>query len=520
MSIRPTSKFSTSSSHHYSVTPTLSSSNNISSTTFQRTANGNEINQTRSPLVKRLTPSPPRIPPPKPPPVTSNNNNVSSFSSSPTITNKESSGGIIKKGASLFMRPATVYAISSSSSSPSNNNNDHNTSPVKIPSSPTPPQVIHQVVVQQQQQQQQPKTRTSYSLKDFDLGITLGTGSFGRVKFAKYRNPMNNEESSQRVAIKMLKKKEVIRLNQVEHIVNEKTILFMLSSSNSNNTTTTNNNNKLQSPHPFVVKMFGTFMDDSYLYMILEFVRGGEFFTHLRNRGHLKNQEAQFYAASVASVFSYLHSFDIVYRDLKPENLLLDHQGYIKVTDFGFAKHIPDNKTFTLCGTPEYLAPEILLNQGHGKGVDWWALGVLVYEMLSGGAPFVHEDTMEVYQLIVRAQVIYPSYFDPDARSFLRRLLQPDVSKRYGCLVDGARDVLHHRWLNGIDYEALLKRIRPPLPPILPETKDIDDTSNFEFYSEDDQQQQPNSTCSSSNKDGEVNKNNTVNFDGFPGVVL
>ena len=117
--------------------------------------------------------------------------------------------------------------------------------------------------------------------------------------------------------------------------------------------------------------------------MILEYVNGGEFFTHLRARGSLDDQGARFYCASVASIFTYLHERDIVYRDLKPENMLLDHDGYLKLTDFGFAKRIVD-KTYTLCGTPEYISPEVLLNQGHGKGSDWWALGVLTYEMLAG----------------------------------------------------------------------------------------------------------------------------------------
>ena len=205
-------------------------------------------------------------------------------------------------------------------------------------------------------------------------------------------------------------------------------------------------------------------------------------------RGHFKNHEAIFYTASVGSVFAFLHDQDIAYRDLKPENLLLDHLGYIKVVDFGFAKHLPDNRTYTLCGTPEYIAPEVLLNQGHGKGVDWWALGILTYEMLSGAAPFTDDDPMVIYQNIVRGQVQYPGYFHPDARSFLRRLLQVNVQKRYGCLANGARDVLTHRWFDDFDFQKLMsKQLKPPL---IPPVQGVDDLCCFEEYPETPEDQE------------------------------
>jgi len=198
-------------------------------------------------------------------------------------------------------------------------------------------------------------------LSDYDILTTLGTGSFGRVRLAK------EKKSGEYVAIKMLKKAEILRLKQVDHIISENTILSNIK-------------------HPFLIKMLGFAQDERFLYIVLEFVQGGELFTYLRNLGKLENNEAVFFAAQVVSMFEYLHSKNIVYRDLKPENLLIAADGYLKLTDFGFAKYI-EGRTYTLCGTPEYLAPEILLNKGHGKPVDWWCLGILTYEMLAGMIP-------------------------------------------------------------------------------------------------------------------------------------
>lgn len=164
--------------------------------------------------------------------------------------------------------------------------------------------------------------------------------------------------------MKMLKKAEVVRLKQVEHINSEKEILAQIN-------------------HPFLVNLYCTFQDDRNLYMLLEYVVGGELFSHLRRAGKFSNETTMIYAGEIVLALEYLHSLDIIYRDLKPENLLLDEEGHIRITDFGFAKKVED-RTWTLCGTPEYLAPEIIQSKGHGKAVDWWALGILIYEMLAG----------------------------------------------------------------------------------------------------------------------------------------
>jgi len=312
----------------------------------------------------------------------------------------------------------------------------------------------------------------SLSLESFKLGVTLGTGSFGRVRFAEYK-----DDPSRVCAIKMLKKTEVVRLQQVEHMLAEKAILEAIS----------RGTDGLQQ-HPFIVNLFATFQDTRYLYMVLEYVNGGEFFTHLRRQGRLENNPARFYSASVVTIFAHLHKEDIIYRDLKPENLLLDHQGYLKITDFGFAKKVLF-KTYTLCGTPEYIAPEVLLNKGHGKGVDWWTLGILVFEMLNGHPPFLDEDPMGIYQQILGGKITFPRFFERNAKGLIKKLLVADLTKRYGCLKKGARDIMDHKWFNGFKFEDLLaKKVEPPIKP---QVSGPSDTSNFDPYPDSVNEAQP-----------------------------
>ena len=217
--------------------------------------------------------------------------------------------------------------------------------------------------------------------------------------------------------------------------------------------------------------------------MVLEYVVGGEFFTHLRNAQRLDNSNARFYAAQVTLIFEYLHSQDFIYRDLKPENLLLDKTGYMKITDFGFAKRVAF-KTYTLCGTPEYIAPEVLLNKGHGKGVDWWTLGILTYEMLVGQPPFVDDDPMGIYQQILAGKVNFPRFIDRNAKSLIKKLLVADLTKRFGCLKNGAEDIKKHKWYRGLNWAALYnKQLEIPHEGVeVPEAKTVIDIENFEKY--------------------------------------
>merc|ERR1712072_1117381 len=290
------------------------------------------------------------------------------------------------------------------------------------------------------------------TIKDFTLGKTLGTGSFGRVRFCTFTS------SQEHFAMKQLKKSEIIRLKQVDHMMSEKAILKSMN-------------------HPFIVNMYGSFHDPRYLYLVLEYIVGGEFFTHLRRAGRFDNDTSRFYSSQIVSIFEYMHGKNIIYRDLKPENILLTASGYLKLTDFGFAKII-DYRTYTLCGTPEYIAPEVLLNKGHGKPVDWWTLGILIYEMVVGQPPFCDEEPMGIYQKILAGKIYFPKYFEKNAKALVKKILVADLGKRYGNLKDGANDILQSKWLSTINL-SMLEQYQIPAP-FKPPCKDDKDFSNFE----------------------------------------
>uniref|UniRef100_A0A8D2DVR6 cAMP-dependent protein kinase n=1 Tax=Sciurus vulgaris TaxID=55149 RepID=A0A8D2DVR6_SCIVU len=262
-------------------------------------------------------------------------------------------------------------------------------------------------------------------LEDFERKKTLGTGSFGRVMLVKHK------ATEQYYAMKILDKQK----------------------------------------------------DNSNLYMVMEYVPGGEMFSHLRRIGRFSEPHARFYAAQIVLTFEYLHSLDLIYRDLKPENLLIDHQGYIQVTDFGFAKRVK-GRTWTLCGTPEYLAPEIILSKGYNKAVDWWALGVLIYEMAAGYPPFFADQPIQIYEKIVSGKVRFPSHFSSDLKDLLRNLLQVDLTKRFGNLKNGVSDIKTHKWFATTDWIAIYQR--KVEAPFIPKFRGSGDTSNFDDYEEED----------------------------------
>jgi serine/threonine protein kinase len=297
----------------------------------------------------------------------------------------------------------------------------------------------------------------SVQLGDFELKLTLGTGTFGRVMLAQHRS------SHHYVAIKILKKEKVVRLKQMEHVTYEKTLLERIQS-------------------VFIVNYVAAFKDCRNLYLVMEYVKGGELFSYLRKSIRFSDEVARFYAAEVILALEHLHNQDIVYRDLKPENILLDHSGHIKITDFGFAKVVKE-RTWTVCGTPEYLAPEIILNKGYGKSVDWWALGVLIYEMLCGFTPFYDENPYEIYEKIVAGKVRYPSQVNPTAKGLISNLLQVDLTKRYGNLRNGIDDIKNHPWFEGLDWNAFSKLVSKP--HYVPKVEDDADSSHFQKYEEE-----------------------------------
>ncbi|SPO22564.1 probable cAMP-dependent protein kinase catalytic subunit [Ustilago trichophora] len=298
-----------------------------------------------------------------------------------------------------------------------------------------------------------------FSLSDFEVMETLGTGTFGRVLLVRLKDRDITDRSAY-FALKVLAKSDVIRLKQVSHINSERNILTKVD-------------------HPFLVNMVASFQDSKNCYMLMEYIVGGEIFSYLRRAGQFSADVARFYISTIVLAIEYLHKNKVVYRDLKPENLLIDANGYTKITDFGFAKEVED-RTWTLCGTPEYLAPEIIQCSGHGSAVDWWSLGILLYEMLAGYPPFYDPNPILIYEKILAGKLIFPEQIDQVSRDLISSLLTADRSRRLGNLRGGASDVKNHPWFYGVDWKALQEgRIPPPIVPYLGQPGD---TSNFSKY--------------------------------------
>ncbi|CAH8869927.1 unnamed protein product [Trichobilharzia szidati] len=303
---------------------------------------------------------------------------------------------------------------------------------------------------------------------------TERTGTFGRVIV------VHDKCSQQYYALKILIIEELVRLKQVEHVKNEKSILMQLN-------------------HSFIVKLHWTGHDAKFLYMLFEYVCGGELFKYLREVGHFSTKTTKFYTSEIILALRYLHSLQIVYRDLKPENLLLDSSGHLKMTDFGFAKHVKD-RTYSLCGTPEYLAPEILQGKGHNQAADWWATGIIIYEMLVGRPPFYDEDDnrLHIYQKIITGDFEFPSEIeDEDAKDIVRGFLRVDLNERLGGSKNDIHEILKHPWFSDISWNDVLhKKLKPP---IIPNVQSDGDTRCYEQYYEQDWSEIPLSSMASRN---------------------
>ncbi|XP_077199182.1 ribosomal protein S6 kinase alpha-3 isoform X1 [Paroedura picta] len=279
----------------------------------------------------------------------------------------------------------------------------------------------------------------------FELLKVLGQGSFGKVFLVK---KISGSDARQLYAMKVLKK-ATLKVRDRVRTKMERDILVEVN-------------------HPFIVKLHYAFQTEGKLYLILDFLRGGDLFTRLSKEVMFTEDDVKFYLAELALALDHLHSLGIIYRDLKPENILLDEEGHIKLTDFGLSKESIDHekKAYSFCGTVEYMAPEVVNRRGHTQSADWWSFGVLMFEMLTGTLPFQGKDRKETMTMILKAKLGMPQFLSPEAQSLLRMLFKRNPANRLGAGPDGVEEIKRHHFFSTIDWNKLYRReINPPFKP-------------------------------------------------------
>lgn len=304
------------------------------------------------------------------------------------------------------------------------------------------------------------KEETDVTLDSFDLLKVIGRGSFGKVMQVRHKG------DGQIYAMKILRKKELLERNQVEHTQAERRILEEMD-------------------HPFLVKLRFAFQTPAKLYMVLDYLNGGELFFHLKTSRKFTEDRARFYGAEIAMAMGHLHGKDMIYRDLKPENILLDHEGHVRLTDFGLAKtSVKGQSANTFCGTPEYLAPEVILDNGHGKEVDWWSLGIVLWEMMCGLPPFYSTNVQKMYKDITAAPLRRHRVLSDEAWDLMQKLLDRNPETRLGSGEADVEALRAHPWFARLDWDALFRK--EVTPPFKPKVRGVADTSNVdkEFTSE------------------------------------
>ncbi|KFG77822.1 serine/threonine protein kinase [Metarhizium anisopliae] len=290
-------------------------------------------------------------------------------------------------------------------------------------------------------------------IEDFELLKVVGKGSFGKVM------QVRKKDTNRIYALKTIRKAHIISRSEVAHTLAERSVLAQIN-------------------NPFIVPLKFSFQSPEKLYFVLAFVNGGELFYHLQKEHRFDVNRARFYTAELLCALECLHGFSVIYRDLKPENILLDYQGHIALCDFGLCKldMKDEDRTNTFCGTPEYLAPELLMGKGYNKTVDWWTLGVLLYEMLTGLPPFYDENTNEMYRKILSEPLHFSDIVPPAAKDLLIKLLNRDPEERLGA--NGSAEIKAHPFFHAIDWRKLLQRKYEPT--FKPSVADALDTINFD----------------------------------------
>ena len=301
------------------------------------------------------------------------------------------------------------------------------------------------------------------NIKDYEMSKIIGIGSHCVIRLAK------TQQSNKFYAIKKIKKSEIIELGLVDRIWHEIKALSL-------------------SESLYIEKYQGFALDEKYIYIVTELITGGCLFDYLRNEKKFSFPQTVNYAGQIVIMLETLHSKNIIYRDLRPENFLIDYKGFLRMIDFGFAK-VTENKTYTICGIPEYLAPEIILNIGYGREVDWWAFGCLVYEFLVGLSPFHEKDPIVSFKRILKGDLKFPSNFAPCAKSLIKHCLERDIGKRYGCLSRGVGDIKGHRFFAGFDWNGCAKQRGKQT--YVPNLSNADDLTLLTIINEEEEEAMP-----------------------------
>uniref|UniRef100_A0A672IK82 cGMP-dependent protein kinase n=1 Tax=Salarias fasciatus TaxID=181472 RepID=A0A672IK82_SALFA len=307
-----------------------------------------------------------------------------------------------------------------------------------------------------------PALLSSSTLSDFQIICTLGVGEFGHVDLVQLKSNVKCL-----FGMRVLSKKMILKKAQREHVLNEGRVLMETCCS-------------------FIVRLYKTFRDPERLYFLTEACLGGDLLSLLKEKGYLDECSTRLYTACVVRALTFLHSQDIIYRDVKPENVILDEHGYAKLTGSRCLKKVEmGKKTWTFCGTPGFMAPEIILNKGHGASADFWSLGVFVFELLSGGLPFSSSDPMKILTATVRGidQIDFPKSISKSACSLIKKLCRSNPSERLGSRRNGAKDIQKHKWFEGFNWDGLCKRT--VTPPVIPKVRHPLESSTCRFYTED-----------------------------------
>ncbi|XP_055328275.1 ribosomal protein S6 kinase beta-1-like isoform X2 [Paramacrobiotus metropolitanus] len=295
--------------------------------------------------------------------------------------------------------------------------------------------------------------------ESFELLKVLGKGGYGKVFQVR---KLRGQDQGKIFAMKVLRKASIVRSpKDMDHTKAERNILEAIK-------------------HPMIVDLVYAFQTGGKLYLILEYLSGGELFVHLEREGIFLEETACFYLSQITLALEHLHKNGIIYRDLKPENIMLNAEGHVVLTDFGLCKEsvFEDGRTFTFCGTIEYMAPEVLMRSGHGKAVDWWSLGALMFDMLTGSPPFVAENRKKTIDKILKGKLILPGYLTNDAKDLIKKLLKRQASQRLGSGLDDARPIKQHPFFKNINWRDLVEhRVDPPFKPSV---MSDEDTSLFD----------------------------------------